>query len=73
MLIDTDSEHYIIYDARECLVFYNGLSWVEVPSERYMSDKSTKIARCGRYSFYANIDPNDLDNSRYCVVDRGQA
>lgn len=71
MLINTDNDSGVFYDAMRVQAHFMDQVWYEVPAERFLPDKFTKIARCGRYSFYADPDPNDHDNRRYCVVDRG--
>lgn len=71
MLIDTDSDRGVFYDAMRVQAVYMDQVWYEVPAERFLPDNFSKVARCGRYSFYANTDPNAHDVRRYCVVDRG--
>lgn len=71
MIIDTHNESGVFYDAMRVQALFMDQVWYEVPAERFLPDKFTKIARCGRYSFYADPDPNDHDDRRYCIVDRG--
>lgn len=71
MLINTDSDSGVFYDALRVQAVFMDQVWYEVPAERFLPDNFSKVARCGRYSFYANTDPNAHDVRRYCVVDRG--
>lgn len=70
MLIDTDSDRDVFYDAMNVQAFFMDKVWVEI-SAQFVPERFHKVARCGRYSFYADPDPNDHDSRRYCVVDRG--
>ena len=71
MLIDTDNESGVFYDALMVQSVFMDQVWYEIPAERFIPDNFRKIARCGRYSFYADPDPTDHDDRRYFVVDRG--
>lgn len=71
MLIDTDNENGVFYDAIRVQAIFMNQVWYEIPAERFVPENLHKIARCGRYSFYADTDPNNHDDRRYCVVDRG--
>jgi len=71
MLINTDNESGVFYDALRVQVDFMNQVWYEIPAERFVPENFHKVARCGRYSFYANPHPNAHDDRRYCVVDRG--
>lgn len=71
MLINTDNESGVFYDALRVQVDFMDQVWYEIPAERFVPENFHKVARCGRYSFYANPDPNAHDDRRYFVVDRG--
>ena len=71
MIIDTDSEREVLYDQFRMQMRFMDKVWNEIPEERFIPKNFDKIARCGRYTFYADPDPNHHDDRRYCVVDRG--
>lgn len=69
MLIDTDSDKGVVYDAREMQVRFLNRTWDEIKSAHALPNAKFKmIARAGLYHFYANTDPQDHDDRGYCII-----
>lgn len=72
MLIDTDNDSYVMYSAWRMQAIYLNRTWDEIRSENFLpSEKFEKIARAGRFTFYANTDPNAHDTRCFCVIKWG--
>lgn len=69
MLIDTDSDRGVMYDAREQQVRYLNRTWQEIGSAHALPNHKFKmVARADIYHFYANTDPQDHDDRGYCII-----
>lgn len=72
MIIDTDTDSDVLYSAWRMQATYLNRTWDEIPSENFLpSEKFDKIARAGKFTFYANTDPNDHDERCFCVIKWG--
>lgn len=71
MIIDTDSDRGVMYNAHEMQVRFLDRTWTVIGSAKEIPKPNKKfemIARAGLYHFYANIDPNDHDDRGYCII-----
>lgn len=72
MIIDTNYDSDVMYSAFRMQATYLNRTWDEIKSVNFLpSDKFCKIARAGRFTFYANTDPNDHDTRGFCVIKWG--
>ena len=68
MIVNRDCETGVTYDERDAIVDFMTLNWLAVKTRFDVPNGYTRVARAGRYEFYANIYETRRETPRYCVV-----
>lgn len=67
MIVNRDFEADIRYDKDDAIVEFMAVNWIVVPDRFSVPNGYTRVARAGRYNFYANIY-DAHERPRYCVI-----
>lgn len=67
MIVNRDYEIGVRYNKNDAIVEFLTLNWLIVKTRFDVPNGYTRVARAGRYDFYANIyDTHECP--RYCVI-----
>lgn len=67
MIVNCNYENCVTYDERDAIANFLTLNWIVVKSRFDVPNGYTRVARAGRYDFYANIYDTH-ERPRYCVI-----
>lgn len=67
MIVNLDYETGVKYNESDAIVEFMTVNWLAVKSRFDVPNNYTRVARAGRYDFYANIYDTH-ERPRYCVI-----
>lgn len=67
MIVNRDYETGVRYNKNDAIVEFLTLNWLTVKTRFDVPNGYTRVARAGRYDFYANIYDTH-ERPRYCVI-----
>lgn len=67
MIVNCDYETGVRYNKNDAIVEFMAVNWLVVADRFSVPNGYTRVARAGRYDFYANIYDTH-ERPRYCVI-----
>lgn len=68
MIVNRDFEAGVRYNKDDAVVEFMTLNWLVVVDRFSVPNGYTRVARAGRYDFYANVYETRHETPRYCVI-----
>lgn len=68
MIVNCNYETDVKHDERDAIAHFLTLNWLVVKSRFDVPNGFTRVARAGRYDFYANVYETRRETPRYCVI-----
>lgn len=68
MIVNLDYETGVKYNESDAIVEFMAVNWLAVKSRFDVPNGYTRVARAGRYDFYANVYETRRETPRYCVI-----